>query len=149
MADNWMCLFPEEPLSPLPAPEALQSAQSRIAEMLPITDGIEILADAMPFQIHGGANWDGVSCPACGADLETWWDDVMSGWVEGDRSSLAVVTPCCSCQTTLDKLNYGWPFGFGRFSIEIRNPQRELSADELGDLGRLLGVKLRFLWQRI
>jgi hypothetical protein len=37
---------------------------------------------------------------------------------------LAVRTPCCHTDTTLNELDYDWPAGFARFVLEARNPGR-------------------------
>lgn len=65
-------------------------------------------------------------------------------------SSLAVTTPCCDTDTTLNELVYDVPSGFSRFGIKVWSPNRGvLSDDELDGIGGVLGQSVRQIWSRI
>lgn len=56
---------------------------------------------------------------------------------------LNVIVPCCESRTSLNELKYEWPTGFSRFSIEILNPNRDLTDTELQSIETILDSKLR------
>ena len=56
---------------------------------------------------------------------------------------LEIVVSCCKSNTYLNELRYEWPAGFARFSIEIVNPNRNFSDEELQGIETILDTKLR------
>lgn len=103
--------------------------------------------------IDAGENWDGVSCPICGTDLEVeWWSDSMSEAHNSHFALLDVVVPCCGAQTSLDKLRYSFPVAFGRFELEADNPNCYTlteSPEQFAQLEKLLGCDLQEVIARI
>jgi hypothetical protein len=47
---------------------------------------------------------------------------------------------------SLENIKYQWPFGFAQFSIEIRNPLKDIADSELKQLETVLGCSLRIIW---
>jgi hypothetical protein len=65
---------------------------------------------------------------------------------ENKFTDLSVVVPCCGSKTSLNELRYEWPAGFAQFIIEIINPDRNISDEELLKIETILGSKLRKIW---
>jgi hypothetical protein len=68
-----------------------------------------------------GLNFEFVKCPSCKDDLMEWWCDAMSS-AYAEKSgffNLETVTPCCSTETSLHDLEYGYQQGFYKIMIEV------------------------------
>ena len=51
---------------------------------------------------------------------------------------------------TLNDLQYDWPQGFGRFALQAMNPNiGKLNAAQMAEFERILGTKLRVIYQHI
>lgn len=61
-------------------------------------------------------------------------------------TDLMITTTCCNKITSLNDLNYQWPAGFAKFSIEIVGFQKELNPDDVLKLEVILDTKLRLIW---
>lgn len=142
MSDSYLRYVPTIP-SFSPSTAAAHAAQALLGRFFPDAEDISFeLFDDVDF-IDAGSNWSGVRCPACDADIEPWWDEAMSEAAEHRFASLAVCTPCCSTDTSLEKLNYIWPVAFGRFVLEATNPNATgLSAPHLAELAAVLGCQV-------
>lgn len=69
---------------------------------------------------------------------------------DGSASSLAVTTPCCDTNTTLNDLIYNVRCGFARFGIAVWSPNRDmLTEEELARVGDALGQPVRQIWSRV
>ena len=149
MSDNWLQLVPSDPYF-RPSPERAESARKLLASFVPQSD--EVSADrkeAVEF-FHPGSNWSGVECPACGADIEGWWEEMLDvGEAEGFEN-LVRVARCCSAEVSLNELRYIWPAAFGSFALVAMNPNIEnLSADQKASLEEQLGTELRTVWTHL
>lgn len=143
MSDNWLQYVPREPRFQPPRAASKRAAEL-LAAFVPDADSVDAAFHDEVVFFHPGANWSGVRCPACGADLEAWWSDAMDRASERNFSDLACITPCCSTSTTLDDLQYVWPAAFGRYVLEAMNPNiKGLKREQLEQLQSVLGVELR------
>lgn len=98
--------------------------------------------DAVSF-IDAGENWEGVRCPACGTDAESWWGDSMSTAAEAGFASLATQARCCGASVQLSELSYAWPVAFGRFVLEVLNPNAtNLTPEQSAKVSELLGCSI-------
>jgi hypothetical protein len=142
MSDNWLQYVPRDPEFQ-PAPEASERAAALLLSFLPNAESVDVeFHDEVVF-FHPGANWSGVKCPACGADVESWWSDEMERASERGFSELSCVTPCCRTSTTLDQLQYVWPAAFGKYVLEAMNPNvKGLTRQQLEQLASVLGSDL-------
>ncbi len=62
-------------------------------------------------------------------------------------TALAVTTPCCGANVSLNDLNYEWPAGFARFVLEAMNPGvGDLATAEIAALAEIVGSPLRRIW---
>jgi hypothetical protein len=75
-----------------------------------------------------------------------WWQNAMDNANENGFKNLMVEMPCCGKETSLNNLKYQWPSGFAQFSIEIRNPLKDIADSELKQLETVLGCSLRIIW---
>lgn len=100
--------------------------------------------------VDQGANFEIVSCPCCGRELDvTWWGGQMSlSYQASHFRDRAVETPCCGCQTDLNDLRYSWPAGFARFMLEFPNLEGDLSDEDLSLISNALAAQLRKIWAR-
>ncbi len=161
MSDNYLSLIPEEPSYVPPA-----EAQARALETFRA-----FLTKKRPFQVKPSARWDepvveievevsedirfvdqgsnfeSVSCPACGAEIDTEsWSEWMNKSSKSDFLDRSVTMSCCGRETDLNALRYDWPAGFARYILRALNPEIEngmLPADKLSALEEILGCKLR------
>jgi hypothetical protein len=57
--------------------------------------------------INPGVNWERVVCPNCRTVIEpSWWEQVMDKTYESGFSNLAIISPCCGVETSLNELQY-------------------------------------------
>jgi hypothetical protein len=108
-------------------------------------------SDTVQF-IHSGGNFDSVFCPRCWAianDTDGWWDSAMSaaGDIHRGFPDLALTTPCCGYQTSLNELIYSWPCGFARFTLSVMNPGQTVERGQFDALERILGCRLRRIYR--
>jgi hypothetical protein len=149
MSDNWLRFTPTDPYYQ-PAEAAAEQVRALLRLFLPNADEITFEFSEQPVFVDAGGNWEGVSCPACGADAESWWGDAMSAAAEQDFASLAAVATCCGEQVSLNDLNYGSPVAFGRFVLDAMNPNcGGLSTDQLEQLGAAIGCPMREVHRRL
>jgi hypothetical protein len=59
-------------------------------------------------------------------------------------TNLAVTTPCCGAETSLNDLGYDWPAGFAQVELSVLSPQRGWLEDaELAEVEAELGHPLK------
>jgi hypothetical protein len=99
--------------------------------------------------VDQGSNFESVSCPHCGEQLDPgWWSEQMDAVWSSEASGFAdldMVTPCCGARSSLNDLDYNMPAGFASFTLSARNPNRDglLPTAELEDIAAVLGSPLR------
>ncbi len=151
MSDNWIALVPEDP-SFVPDPSTHESALGLFRELAPNADEIEIkLSDQIKF-FDCGANLESITCPHCNQEIGLdWWQDRMEDDHDGRGFKLAEYSaPCCRTAVNLNALRYEWPQAFARFGIDAMNPDiGELSDDQRHEFERILGTRLRTIYQHV
>jgi hypothetical protein len=102
--------------------------------------------------VDQGCYFERVSCPNCESTLDLdWWGDLMSSkWNEKSKrfESLDIETPCCTFKTSLNDLKYEMPAAFGRCTLEVMSPNRDLNNEELRQIERAMGCPVRKILAR-
>jgi hypothetical protein len=143
MSDSWIQFVPADPTWQ-PSQVAADRAAAELRQIAPKADEVNATFHETVEFFDPGANWSGVKCPKCAADLEEWWGSAMSRAHKHSFSDLTVVTPCCSSETSLNDLDYEWPAAFGRFVLEAMNPNIGNTTPEQDEtLEKALGAPLR------
>ena len=149
MSDHYLRLVPVDPKWQA-MPEAAEAAVRVLAEMLPAAEEVSSRLEESVVFYDAGQNTISVSCPACGADSESWWGEAMGEAFASAYRDLVVTTPCCARPMSLNDLAYDWPAAFGSFSLEVANPGVPVFADEQrAAVERALGTSLKVVWQHL
>jgi hypothetical protein len=143
MSDNYLRYVPTDPQFKPPSMAADQ-AVAVLRAFLPNAESVTSrFAEAVEF-VDAGSNWEGVSCPSCGADAEPWWGNAMSEAADTQFQSLDVRTACCGGVVSLNELHYRWPVAFASFVLEVTNPNSPgLSPQQLEQLQAVLSCPAR------
>lgn len=155
MSDDWIALIPVDPRF-IPAPEKQLTARNRLEEIAPDAHEFTIrVSEAVQF-FDCGANLDNITCAACGAELPfSWWEERMGDDYLDDPSEKGFKlahyrTPCCNTAFTLHELVYDLPQAFGRFALEVLNPNiGTLDESHRQELEEILGTKLIVVYQHV
>ncbi len=150
MSDNWMTIIPEDPHL-IPSEDRQKQARSWFARLAPLAEAVEIkTSDRVEFH-DCGSNLQRVICPSCGTAIPLeWWQQRMADDHDDGFKLSEFPTPCCIAPLTLHELTYDWPQGFGRFALDVMNPQiGELDAAQREELTRILGTPIRVIYQHI
>ena len=149
MSDHVLRLVPNKPLF-LPDPAAASGAVALLRAYFPQAQEVKSKYFESVSFIDAGENWEGVSCPACGADAEPWWGEAVSAATSAGVSSLATQALCCGTSLQLNELKYGWPVAFGRFVLDVLNPNAlGLAPEQLAQLSAQLGCQLLTVHARV
>lgn len=150
MSDSYIAFVPADPLA-VPSPTASQAVAELVRELFPEADDVRIdTRDEVVFR-DCGSNFEGVTCPSCGADVMDAWSDLMDSDL-GEQGFLLrrYVLPCCGAQYTLNELDYHLPQAFSRWEICARNPgEAEVDAATVTEIERLLGTAVRVLHRHL
>lgn len=151
MSDHFIEIIPEDPAI-VPEPAAQRAALEYLQSLAPDADGVECeLAEHVEFR-DCGENFESVSCPSCGAELDIdWWAEALDADHDGDGFRLrAIALPCCGAARTLHELRYELPQGFSRFVLSAMNPDIDpLSDTARRELERLLGCTVRIIYRHL
>ena len=121
MSDNWITFVSAEP-DWIPSEEIAGQLEDIARSEFPEAEEVNLeFHDTIVF-VDPGSNFEAVSCPNCKADLMEWWQDEMEAKSEIEFSRLDCTVPCCGSSTTLNELTYDWPAAFGRFQLDVMNP---------------------------
>lgn len=144
-----------------PSSEALERAAATVRSAFPRASAIEVREwDAIAF-IDNGANLEAVRCPDCGTDLldDGTWSDLMARAYDTRFEERTFELPCCGATHALEALVYDWPVAFGRFSIDVLEPdspaftpgasETPFEAELLAALGAALGTPAKAVWQHL
>ncbi|GLQ98856.1 hypothetical protein [Dyella mobilis] len=149
MSDNWLQYIPGDPTFQ-PSHEQAEKARSLLASYVPDADEVSVAFTETIEFFDPGANWSGVTCPACGADAEPWWLEAMDAASHEGFSNLFVTAQCCGKRVSLNELHYNWPCAFGRFALQAMNPNvRELTPAQESALAETVGHGLRKVWMHL
>lgn len=149
MSDSFLQFVPADPLYQ-PETHRAEAAKTLLMSFVPNSQKTSFdFKESVEFFDPGG-NWSGVACPACGADLESWWADAMDVAAASGFRRLQTDVPCCGKLISLNELNYVWPAAFGLFVLEAMNPGvSEIALDQCLALEEALGCKLLVVWSHI
>jgi hypothetical protein len=151
MSDDFIVLVPRDPKF-----AASVVAQKRVTDVLrrlaPSADSIEPeVSDAIRFH-DAGANFEGVACPRCAAEISIdWWQERMDEDERGEGFILEpYAAPCCGASLSLNDLVYESPQAFGRSSWTVQNANvGELSQMALQELESAAGTPLVAVYQHL
>jgi hypothetical protein len=144
-----------------PSSDELERAADTVRSAFPRAVAVEVTGwDCVTF-IDNGANLEAVRCPSCDADLlarDVWSDAMTRSYATGFEDRTFVV-PCCGATHPLEGLVYEWPVAFGRFSIDVLEPdspaftpgrpKTPFESELLDSLRSALGTPVTAVWQHI
>ncbi len=145
MSDTVFKLIPENP-GYVPDPESRAKAKQYLATLFPEAEQVvDQVRDKIDF-IDAGTNLETITCPECLSIIsKDWWQSAMSQASKGRFANLTINTPCCGATLSLNDLLYHWPVGFARYSLEVRNPDKEVD-DRVNALEDTLHTMLKKIW---
>jgi hypothetical protein len=160
MSENSLRFAAIQPEATAGADELERAAES-VRAAFPRAAAINVAEwDSIRF-IDNGANLEAVRCPSCSADLlaDDVWSDTMSRSHATAFEERTFVVPCCGETHPLEGLVYNWPVAFGRFHIDVREPDSPaftpgrpdtpFESDLLESLHQALGTRVTTVWQHI
>jgi hypothetical protein len=148
MSDNTLFLVPVDPQWQ-PARGAAEKAVALLRTMGD-PDAIDYEFFDVIQLFHPYGNWDGATCPHCGADVDEWFHESVDRLIfTAERTCLEAATLYCGRAVSLNDLNFVWPCGFGRFVLRCENAGAMPDAHQRSALEWLLGSKLREVWQHL
>jgi len=146
MDDTVLKLFPDNPAY-VPDQVSRAKAKEYMVTLFPeATEVVEKVSGKIEF-IDAGTNLETITCPNCLMKINMgWWQLAMKQANETHFRNLAINTPCCGAILSLNDLQYHWPVGFARYSLEVINPGWDMDGDEVKILESTLGSELRKIW---
>ena len=150
MSDSWINLIPSDPRF-VPSAEAQVKALSLLRQFVGGADEVRIeLTDQVRF-VDCGENFEAIRCPRCRREIPVdWWQDQMDVQFGAGFPLDPVELPCCSGSASLSSLEYDWPQGFARFSIEAMNPSvSDLSGEQVMAIEGILGCRIIKILQHV
>jgi hypothetical protein len=145
MSDTVFKLIPDNP-SYVPDQESRTKAKAYLATLFPEAAEIVDKARERIEFIDAGTNLETITCPNCLSRIDRdWWQHEMKRASIGHFTNLTIDTPCCEATLSLNDLLYHWTCGFARYSLEVRNPGKEVD-DRVNVLEDTLGTMLRKIW---
>ncbi len=146
MSDNILKIIATSP-SYIPTEDTDQKLMALIKILLPHTERISIKRSKTIQFIDSGSNLENIICPNCNKKLdEVWWKEALDKSYQNLFSELDVIVPCCKSKLSLNELKYELPVGFAQFSVEILNPNSDISNEELQKIEEILDTKTRIIW---
>ena len=131
----------------MPKEDSKQKAIRSVEMFFPLPSRVSFKQSDTPHFVDPGTNLERIICPNCSSVIdELWWKEAMDKAYQDKYIELNVIVPCCKSKASLNKLKYEWPAGFSKFSIEILNPTREITDEELQDIETILETNLRKIW---
>src|SRR5947209_7919128 len=109
MSDDRLRLIPTDPVW-VPDDVALRRAVRVLRDLAPDARSVRGQVHDEVLFVDAGSNAERIGCPACGSGLPgAWWSERLDRAAAGGYARLAVTTPCCGTDTTLNELDYIWP----------------------------------------
>lgn len=138
------------PTSPLYIPDSLSEKKCSVyLEEIFVGNNVEIVRTKEIEFIDQGENFDGVFCNICNEEIDMeYWQDKMDEAYQHGFKQLEFISPCCNSVSNLNSLNYDQPAGFAKFCIQITNPDKDLSDENLSRLQTILKTPLKTIWAR-
>ena len=150
MSDSWIIIIPNDPQF-VPTMESQKGAEEYMRRIAGNADAVSMEATEDVRFIHCGENLESINCPHCANEISTdWWQDQMDYQFEHAYTLDPIPLPCCGRLESLARLNYNWPQGYARFSVEAMNPDvPDLTETQVGEFENLLGCRVLKILQRI
>lgn len=146
MSDTYLRIIPCDP-GQVPSAQARVRAVGILERAVPQAEDITSSVTPEVRFVDCGDNFEAVHCPRCGADLGEWWSVAMEIGQEHQFRDLRVTAPCCGARTSLNELEYSWPAGFARYTLEALNPGLGSLPEPLVQrLEAALGAAVRIIW---
>ncbi len=146
MSENILKLIPSSPTY-TPHENDLAKVSALLKESLPSSVSYSINISQVVRFIDPGSNLATIFCPNCDSIIDlTWWQESMDKAYEHKFEKLSVQVPCCKITLGLNDLKYKWPAGFAKFSIDIRNPNQDITDLTLSKLEDLIGISMIKIW---
>lgn len=88
------------------------------------------------------------------SDITTKIIPVQHDYIASEEKVKAAVTylsvklPCCGHDSSLNALKYYLPCGFSRIEIGIENLEKTLDEEQLAEIGKILGTKVKVILAR-
>ncbi len=147
MSNNVLKIIPEDPYLFL-SQEAMERAPNELARFLSKRkEDIKVITTDDVRFVDPGSNLREIKCPFCFSIIDfEWWQEAMDKAYEENFKSLTIETPCCHKITSLNNLIYDWVAGFARSSIEVIDPNGDITQEQQKALETILGIKVRKIW---
>jgi hypothetical protein len=145
MSDQILRIIPADPEF-MPGAADQQMSMALFSSFVSKADRVNVIADDDIRFVDPGENWQGVTCPVCGADLNDWIQDAIGAAYENGFTDLTITTPCCSSVGSLNDLVYDPPAGFARFILEAVNPVNDISEMQMNFLKGTMKCEIRKVW---
>jgi hypothetical protein len=151
MSDNYIIIIPKNyDFIPNSLLEALLI--NEINKIVKTRDSLDIIRTEGIRFIDCGSNFEKIVCPNCGKELEIeFWQEKMDEYFNGYSFLLEKFPlPCCKMEFNLNELVYIWEQGFGKYSIEILNPDIDrLSIENIDTFGNILKQQVKIIYRHI
>jgi hypothetical protein len=148
MSDSYITLVPDDPRY-VPSDAQISNAATLAGRLMPRASVVSPQINSGIRLFDAGSNFESVHCPGCGKKVSIdWWHETLDADEGEDGFALAQHRmPCCGSSFTLNQLTYDWPQAFGRFGLEIMNPNiGRLSGDVVAQFEKVLGSTLRVIY---
>jgi hypothetical protein len=147
MADQILRVIPADPEF-VPSPANQQMAWALFSSFVAKADSMTMISEGDIRFVDPGENWQGVTCPVCGADLNDWIQDAVNVAYENGFADLSIITPCCSSVGSLNDLVYEPAAGFASFILEAVNPENDVSEMQMQMLKGTMKCEIRKVWAK-
>lgn len=147
MPTTFLIIIPNDPETDTNEEVAEAACVALEAAFPNATDVSYDLFDEVRF-IDPGVAFDGVHCPACGKDADTWWPAAMDKAARLEFDDLELVTPCCKASISLNDMKYAPAAGFARFAIVVESKfAMKLNDEARQNVKTALGCSIRMVVQ--
>jgi hypothetical protein len=151
MSENFIIIIPEDPFY-IPSQNSQLKAETYLSKIAPNSEEVVSTTNEKIQFFNAGANFENVYCPFCQSIIEIgWWQNKMDEDYYGESFQLKEYQlPCCNQKSNLHLLKYSFVQGFGKYSLEAKNPNLgELSLSQIDQVERLLESKVRIVYQHL
>lgn len=133
-----------------PGTVGISAAGAYLKQALPNSTQVEAMARDGIDVFFPGDNLATCACPSCQSDIPAGvWQTILGA--DYDEASgfmlLRQQMPCCGERLTVNELVFDWPLAFGKFALQLTDPEFDTSNQDEAKrialaLSPLLGCKL-------
>lgn len=133
-----------------PGTIGISAAGLYLKQAVPNATQVEAMARDGIDVFFPGDNLTACSCPSCKSEIPAGvWQTILGA--DYDEASgfmlLRQQMPCCGDRLAVNELVFDWPVAFGKFALQITNPQFDTSNQDEArrlakDLSPILGCEL-------